>query len=198
MLGWLVRLVLVVVVAVAGAVLRPANVACACSCRALTTAEAVAQASAVFEGDVTAVVPPSRTGQWSSNDPVAYTVRVAQVYKGSVPAETVVTSATSEASCGVELKGHVVVFADGPAYAMSTTLCSVPAPLNRSQLGPGRPPATRWLSESPPPSAGAPAPSADGSPSTDSSGWWATVTWLALGGAVVLGGLLVWRRRHRG
>ena len=44
------------------------------------------------------------------------------IVKQGLPATVVVRSAASEASCGVELKGHVTVFAHGDNDALNATL----------------------------------------------------------------------------
>lgn len=147
------RLLAGLVMALSALVAVPASVACACSCAELTTKQALQRSDVVFEGDVIARTPATTS---SSMDPIAYTIRVSRVYKGSVSAQALVTSEASEASCGVQLEGRVLVFARGPSYALTTTLCSTPLPLDRSKLGEGRTPSPATAS---PPATSSPAPS---------------------------------------
>ena len=87
------RLLMSVLVALGLGAAVPAQVACACSCAEVGTAEALRNASAVFEGDVVSLTQPS-TG--SSDEPIAYTVAVTTVYKGSLPATVVVRYAAHQ------------------------------------------------------------------------------------------------------
>ncbi|MBK8446828.1 MAG: hypothetical protein IPL41_09170 [Micropruina sp.] len=135
----LARLAAAAFLALASIMLGPTPVACACSCAPVTTADALARSSAVFEGEVVAAGAP--TGGFSA-ELVSYTITVSRVFKGSVPAQVVVRSEASEASCGIVLKGHVVVFASGASDDLRTTLCSVPEKLDRAELGEGTNPAS--------------------------------------------------------
>lgn len=180
----LLRLLAVVLLTLAGGVVTPAGLACACSCAPLTTTEALRNASAVFDGEVIAGTPATASG---SGDPIAYTIAVTRVYKGSVPARVLVTSAASEASCGVRLSGEVLVFARGSYDALTTTLCSAPNPVDRAKLGTGRTPAPLT-----------PSPVATAVPTpADVTPWWGTPTaWLAGTGVLALVAVVVWMRRR--
>ncbi|MFT3860152.1 hypothetical protein [Micropruina sp.] len=137
------RLVMVVVMTVSLGVAAPVPVACACSCAGLDTAQAVSAASAVFEGEVLSSAQGSPSGEptgWFYADPVDYTIAITRVYKGNLPAKLVVRSSASESSCGLQLSGHVLVFAHGDNDTLTTTLCSAPIELDRSKLGAGRAP----------------------------------------------------------
>lgn len=133
----LIRLLLVCVLAMGGVVAAPAQVACACSCAPLSTAEALASAAAVFDGEV---VSASRPTTGFSGELLTYTIRVDRVFKGEVPALVVVRSEQSSATCGLALSGSVTVFAYGEASYLRTSLCSPPAKLDRSKLGAGKAP----------------------------------------------------------
>ncbi|MGV8909185.1 MAG: hypothetical protein ACOH1Y_09395 [Propionicimonas sp.] len=132
------RVLAALVLTLLAVVAAPVSVACACSCAALDTDQAMRGASAVFAGTVVARSRP--TGGYS-NELIEYTIEVSRVYQGSVPAEVVVRSAVSGASCGAELAGQVTVFAQGAIDGLFTTSCSAPATIDRSRLGAGHPPA---------------------------------------------------------
>lgn len=178
------RVLVALLLALVGAVAAPASVARACSCQTFDTDEALANASAVFDGEVVATSQPVGG---SSGELIEYTIEVARVYQGSVPARVVVRSAVSEASCGVKLTGQVTVFAHGPVEDLQTTLCSAPATVDRARLGTGHPPETTPVV--------APTPE---SPATTAF----TLAPLILGvlaGVLVLGGAVFWMvRRPRG
>ncbi|HKY17151.1 MAG TPA: hypothetical protein VJM33_19650 [Microthrixaceae bacterium] len=106
----IVQLVSVAVFATIGVVLASGGPAAACSCvdRADVTA-ALADAKAVFSGEVTAVsAPPSAQGALSAE------FAVHRVYKGEVGETISVRTSASDASCGVGFKAPLrfVVFAD--------------------------------------------------------------------------------------
>ena len=134
----LLRILATALLALGVAVVAPAPLACACSCIGLTTPEALAAADAVFEGDVVATGTPK--GGFSA-ELVPYTIAVSRVFKGDVRARVVVRSEASGASCGVELKGHVVVFASGRSDELRTQVCWMPETLDRTRLGTGTAPA---------------------------------------------------------
>lgn len=183
------RLLLSVLVALGLGAAVPAQVACACSCAEVGTAEALRNASAVFEGDVVSLTQPS-TG--SSDEPIAYTVAVTTVYKGSLPATVVVRSAASEASCGVELKGHVTVFAHGDNDALNATLCSAPVRLNRAELGEGHTPVAVPSAATVTTPAGRTTPAPTTQPTSTEPLLWGGVA-LLLGAAA----LVIWLARRR-
>ncbi len=145
---------MVTLLALVGLVAAPAPVACACSCRVTTTAEALAESSAVFSGEVVASATPS-TG--SSVEPVRYLIRADRVYKGDLPVLVTVSSAAHEDSCGLVLAGKVTVFARGPVLALRTDLCAAPVTVDRAVLGNGVAP-TRGPEDSGPLPSPAPAP----------------------------------------
>lgn len=176
------RILVVLLLALAGAIAAPASVACACSCAVLDTDEALANASAVFDGEVVATSQP--TGG-SSAELIEYTIEVTRVYKGSVPARVVVRSAVDGASCGIELVRNVTVFASGPVDDLRTTICDAPVTLDRAKLGTGY----------------APEPVATPTPESPTTSAF-TLAPLILGtlaGVLVLGGVVFWMvRRPRG
>jgi len=129
-----------------GVLVGPAAPACACSCAGpVGPAEAADRSTAVFSGTVRDVDRP-----WglmtSSADPVAVTIEVAEVYKGEVPAEVVVSTAAESPSCGYhfEVGGRYLVFADGALDDLRTGLCSGNRDLASvsNPFGGGGPPAT--------------------------------------------------------
>ena len=83
-------------VVVAGS--RPAG---ACSCVAYDDARALAAADAAFVGTVASVDRPQQLS--SSLDPVTWKFDVEGVFKGDVAAHQEIVSASSSASCGIEL-----------------------------------------------------------------------------------------------
>lgn len=167
----------------------PASVACACSCAPMDTKKALAGATAVFEGDV---IGWKRAPTGSYGDPIVYAVLVTTVYKGEVPRRVQVISEASEAACGVELTGHVTVFARGGAGQLTTNLCALPWPLDPTKLGTGRTPvpaapvpATPSVSPTPtqPPASGPNVPP--------------LVLW-GMGGLVAMAAVVTWLLRRRG
>jgi len=185
----LLRMLAIAVLALSVAV-GPAPLACACSCKGLTTAEALASADAVFEGDVVAAGTPKGG---SSAELVPYTITVSRVFKGAVPSLAVVRSEASEASCGIVLKGPVVVFATGGPDDLRTTLCSVPAPLDRAQLGAGTAPSPGRRPSEPTASAAAEGPVATHTGRSDTLPF-ALWTLVGLGAVAALVGWLARRR----
>lgn len=174
------RALAAVLLTLAGAIVVPSSMACACSCAQVSTDEAMANSTAVFDG---VVVAHSQPLGGSSAEQIEYTIDVTRVYKGGVPARVIVRSAVSGASCGAELVGEVTVFAQGSIERLSTTLCSAPSTLDRSRLGAGSTPTPA------PPAPPAPVRSDVGLP-----------VWGIVAGLVVLGGAGVWLlvRRARG
>jgi hypothetical protein len=105
--------------------------AAACSCTGGTTAEHASRADAVFVGRL---LSRDVAGDSSSTDPALHVFAVETVWKGSAHAEQGVVSASSGASCGLELSGNgpFLVFATRPAGAsdgpLSADLCGGTAP----------------------------------------------------------------------
>lgn len=102
----------------------PAERAAACSCAGLTTQEAKDFSDAVFRGTVTEIKKP-----WMSKgtgDLAKITLQVEEVWKGSAVQEIVVSSALSEASCGVEFREgeSYLVFAKSDGGRLTTTICN--------------------------------------------------------------------------
>ena len=160
-------------------VAAPAPLACACSCAEVDTDQAMRNASAVFDGTV---IEKSQPTTGSSAELIGYTIEVARVYQGSVPATVVVRSAASSASCGAELTGQVTVFAQGPAENLSTTLCSAPFTIDRSRLGAGYPPEAAPLPTS------TPEPATTEGPDTGPL----VVAGVAVAGILALAGAVIW------
>ena len=82
---------------------KPAN---ACSCAPVgSPAEALAEADAVFAGDVTAITPLGHPPfRLSTADPVAVKFRVSRVWKGPIQDTQTVQTEASGISCGFEFK----------------------------------------------------------------------------------------------
>ena len=96
----------------------------ACSCIAPgPPAEALAQATAVFAGEVSAVAAPASAGTAA---PVRVTFNVTQSWKGAPQPTIVVGTPDSSASCGVEfVKGErYLVYATESEGQLQTNLCS--------------------------------------------------------------------------
>lgn len=183
----LLRLLAVVFLAVGAHAVVPVPVACACSCAPLDTRQALAGATAVFEGDV---LGWKRAPTGSHGDPISYTVAVTRVYKGAIPSRVEVISEACEAACGVELTGRVMVFARGRAGELTTNLCAVPWPLDRTKLGAGRTPVPATPDQVTPSHAPTQAPSAGESlPSL--------VLW-GMGGLVAMAAVTTWLFRRAG
>lgn len=121
----------------------PAERAAACSCAGLTTQEAKDFSDEVFRGTVTEIKKP-----WMSKgtgDLAKITLQVEEVWKGSAVQEIVVSSALSEASCGVEFREgeSYLVFAKSDGGRLTTTICNETKKLslasqNLKDLGPGQ------------------------------------------------------------
>ena len=186
------RILAALVLTLVAGVAAPSSVACACSCAALSTDEAMRNSSAVFDGTVIAT---SRPTGGSSAELIEYTIEVSRVYQGSVPAEVVVRSAVSSASCGAELTGQVTVFGHGPTDGLSTTSCSAPAIIDRSRLGAGHAPTAAPLTIPTPEASATTTPG----PSSTSGFFTGPLMVGALAGMVVLAGVAIWMaRRARG
>ncbi|MCX7570956.1 hypothetical protein OS242_13485 [Tumebacillus sp. DT12] len=102
----------------------PADRAAACSCVGFTTLEAKDVSDAVFRGTVTEIKKP-----WMSKgtgDLAKITLQVEEVWKGAAVQEIVVSSALSEASCGVEFREgeSYLVFAKNDGGRLTTSICN--------------------------------------------------------------------------
>jgi hypothetical protein len=106
---------------------RPAY---ACSCMALSSAQALRQADAVFVGTVTKKTPVgSESSGWTD-----VRFQVSRVYKGTVYSDQVVATAQQSAGCGLnpDIGSAWVIFADftiegtgkRTVERLATTLCS--------------------------------------------------------------------------
>lgn len=103
----------------------------ACSCASQRTADHVALADEVFIGTLVDIGEPAGGDVVSSSDPVAHTFTVAAVHRGDVGAVTVVGSARSGASCGLDglvLQRRYVVFANADGGRLTATSCGGTAP----------------------------------------------------------------------
>ncbi|TYB65466.1 hypothetical protein FXF51_19885 [Nonomuraea sp. PA05] len=114
----------------------------ACRCVDLSPAQTVRNADAVFTGTVTGVRGGSGFGE-----PLVYTFRADQVYKGAPAARFTLTTSAASSSCGYTFgrSGRYLVFAasssTGPVAEggeLSSTLCSGNVPV-ASGSGPLRP-----------------------------------------------------------
>ena len=109
-----------------------------------------------------------------------------------MPAEVVVRSAVSSASCGAELTGRVTVFGNGPTDGLSTTSCSAPATIDRSRLGVGHAPTAAPLTLPTPEASATTTPG----PSSTSGLVTGPLMVGALAGMVVLAGVAIWMARR--
>ncbi len=185
-----VRLLLLLVTAPTVVVLLAAP-SSACSCAGGTDAEHLARATAVFEGEVLARHDPPRGLPESSSEPAAYEVAVDRVYKGDVARRVEVVTASSGASCGLELpaNGRAVFFAQGSGASVQGQLCDGTrvGAADTAVVGEGTPP--------PPPAAAAVPPPAPPSPAASVTG--PAVVAGALAGGVLVAGWVARRvRRH--
>ena len=89
---------LIVLIAISFAVMPQS--AFACSCAQSTKPQQAERAAAIFTGTTTAVSPPLFGLSCSSADPVMVTFTVETVYKGEVPKELALNTASAGASCG--------------------------------------------------------------------------------------------------
>jgi hypothetical protein len=162
----------------------------------------VARADVVLRGTLEA--PPSGPRVLRrSDDPVTYRFAVAEVFRGAAPTTTLVSSAASGASCGLEglePGREYVVFAQVRGDALEAGLCGGTASAGSGLVadveqltGPGQPPVSPGLIDE-----AVPLP---GQPEAPGNGAWLVP--LVGGGvlALVLAGLLVGvvlRGRRRG
>ena len=109
-------------------VLAPACPAYACSCiPAAAPLDALAEATAVFEGEVLGIATPDPVeGVFSSADTVEVTFHVEQVWKGEVAGVTSLFTAASSASCGFEFQTgqSYIVYARSADGQLQASLCS--------------------------------------------------------------------------
>ncbi|OBR68244.1 hypothetical protein A7K91_10550 [Paenibacillus oryzae] len=99
--------------------------ACSCAMNA-DVKTSLENHNAVFEGTVTAKKEPTALFFSSSADPVTYTFKVNEVWKGKVAPSITVTSAWSSASCGFEFKegSRYLVYARDNGKTLEVSLCS--------------------------------------------------------------------------
>ncbi|QJD83953.1 hypothetical protein [Cohnella herbarum] len=99
----------------------------ACSCAAPpAVSEELARKTAIFSGKVVAVKPPEQKEIMSTADPIKVTFAVDQVWKGEVGEKTVVGTASSSASCGIEsfaMDAEYIVYAYGEPDQLETGIC---------------------------------------------------------------------------
>lgn len=99
----------------------------ACSCAGPpAVSEELARKTAIFSGKVIAVKPPEQKEIMSSADPINVTFAVDQVWKGEVGEKTVVGTASSSASCGIEnfaMDAEYIVYAYGEPDKLETGIC---------------------------------------------------------------------------
>lgn len=197
--------VLLLTLAVGGAVAVPAAPAAACSCAPTTDTAARATADAVFVGEVVARRDtPAKGGVLSSVDPAVFVVKVSRVYKGRVFATQEVVTARLGASCGLELPpagpalffafatGAPLVEGDLEPGQLSSHLCSgtraaVAAP---ASWGPGEPPVARSAAAGTPDAGSADRHAGRSDPDASLS----TVTVLTLAAALAAAAVLGLRR----
>lgn len=123
-----------------------ATPALACSCAPMTDAEYVGSADVIFAGTLLDRKEPPSGSITSSGDLVTLTFAVSEVYKGQVGTTTQVRTASSGASCGLELddEGPFLVFTTFDKNGLTASLCGGTRDLPErppAALGPGRPPA---------------------------------------------------------
>ncbi|MGO4538882.1 hypothetical protein [Paenibacillus sp. 2TAB19] len=133
-------------------VVKPAKVF-ACSCAMAQSAEEqvkdeLERSSAVFAGKVLTVTQPPEKEIMSSADPVEVQFEVSEVWKGDVQERTVVYTALSSASCGIEnfvAGAEYIVSAYESESALHTTICNMTKPISAAgeelkALGEGKQP----------------------------------------------------------
>lgn len=128
--------------------------ALACSCAPMTDAEYVDNADVVFAGTLLDREEPRSSPIISSDDPVTLTFAVSEVYKGQVGAMAQVRTASSGASCGLEIEGEgpFLVFTTFDENGLTASLCGGTRDLPETvpaALGEGRPPAGSGIREDP-------------------------------------------------
>ena len=125
------RSLLAVLVLAAGMAWVTAGTAFACSCAGQGVAAHLEGSDVVLVGSVVDVRPPPWRPVMSSGDLATYELAVESVFKGDVVARTYVQSASSGASCGIEVdRGErYVLFADVERTGgLGASLCGGTAP----------------------------------------------------------------------
>lgn len=156
--------------------------------------------TAIFSGKAIKVTPPEQKEIMSSADPVSVTFEVDKVWKGEVKQKTVVRTALSSASCGIEdfaVNTEYVVYAYGAMDQLETNICDRTKPLasageDIAELGKGYEPLT--VSEGADPKDSAPAINTSPEqkqnpvekPSEKSAKKPAGYYWIPLGGLVLI------------
>lgn len=122
--------------------------ALACSCAPMTDEEYVENADVIFTATLLGREDPEPgpDGTMSSMDPATLTFAVSEVYKGQVGKTAQVRTATSGASCGLEIEGEgpFLVFTEFGDDGLTASLCGGTRDMPEqppAALGPGRPPA---------------------------------------------------------
>ena len=167
-----------VLLALATAWATPAP-AYACSCAASSEAELAAQADVIFTG----TVADDQRDESTQTRTLTFTVN--RVYQGRATSTHVVTTASSGASCGLDISGPgpYVVFAAEQQSGLTADLCggtrAGPAP---ASLGPGQAP----LAD--------PSPSADPAAADPMRGRWVPLVGIILAAsAAAVVALSLWR-----
>ncbi len=143
---WLIVWLIVIIISINWLIKAPPAVY-ACSCMPpAPPQEALAEATAVFAGQVMAV-EVSEGPVNSSADPVQATFDVSQVWKGDITKSVTLTTPRESASCGFnfEVGREYIVYAWDDGDGLSTNLCSRTAELapdleDLDALGPGAAP----------------------------------------------------------
>lgn len=130
----------------------------ACSCATSQDPEQqvkdeLEHSSAVFAGTVTQVKQPRQRIFMSSADLVKVYFEVSRVWKGEVGRQTIVVTAMSSASCGVEdfqTGTEYIVSAYKNSNSLETTICNVTKPISSAEaelivLGEGYAPTNQAL-----------------------------------------------------
>ncbi|MCY4558507.1 MAG: hypothetical protein OXF79_19460 [Chloroflexi bacterium] len=139
LVGWAVALATATCLLTALVLPRPAH---ACSCAPPgSPAEALAEADAVFAGEVTLIRPLGHPPfRLSSADPVEVEFQLSRVWKGPRLETTVIETELSEISCGYEFKKggtYIVYVHDGRAGSCTRTSPAWRAFQDLVALGPG-------------------------------------------------------------
>ncbi|MHA7963185.1 hypothetical protein ACX93W_03495 [Paenibacillus sp. CAU 1782] len=177
-------MLLIIAVAI-GILAAPPERASACSCVVNgSVQETLANHDAVFEGIVTGKKRPSTIFSSSSADPVTWTFRVNEVWKGKVTSTLSVTSAESGASCGFEFEEgkRYLVYARDNGKSLDVSLCSRTVDFNSASAD-----LTELGTGSTPPQQPAAADNAS------SFLWWIALAVAAL--VAVAGAIIIYRRR---
>jgi hypothetical protein len=106
--------------------LMTATPATACTCEMKTSVQHAARADVVFTGRLQEIDAGVRGPIRSSMDPVTYRFEVERVFKGEVPQNASVVSATDGGSCGIEgmnVGARYTIFAQTDAGSLRSGLC---------------------------------------------------------------------------